>query len=305
MPGIKAAQMLFAKATVDGLRVTGFLENPALVLVTCKSATGETRVIPLDCDHRGYFTESVAVKGFQVMDVVGIPILKTRRTLYVSRPVKNGQELADFFKAQGVETVAPDDMHVTLAYSKRRIDWEAVGGEDEDLAEIDPSFRRSVIPLGDQGAVVLRVESPVLRARWDHFLAKGASWDHSSFRPHITISYSPEVDPSRLVPFAGRIVLGPEKFAEINDDWAPTQKADRKSPPEGYPEDRSQYAVPEEYEFPIDEKHIHAAISYFHKHHFKDEAQKKRAAKRILSAARKHGVEVSEDSDVARAAHGG
>lgn len=37
----------------------------------------------------------------------------------------------------------------------------------------------------------------------------------------------------------------------------------RKSPPKGYPTDKSQYADPTNYRYPIDPKHIHAAISYY------------------------------------------
>lgn len=71
----------------------------------------------------------------------------------------------------------------------------------------------------------------------------------------------------------------------------------------GYPKEKREYAVPEKYVFPIDdEKHVHAAIAYFHKHSFKSAAEKRSAAKRILSAARKHGVEVSKDLDVCKAA---
>lgn len=84
-----------------------------------------------------------------------------------------------------------------------------------------------------------------------------------------------------------------------------TKAEERDSPPKGYPKDKSEYAVPDEYRFPIDGKHIHAAISYFPKHKFKSPAQKRSAAKRILSAAKKHGVHVGDDDAVARAAHGG
>jgi len=212
--------MLFAKAIPDGVRVTGFLDDPALVMVTCKSATGEKRVIPLDCDYRGYFSETIAVKGFQVVDVVGIPILKTRRTLYVSRSVVNGEELADFYKSQGIETLPPNDMHITIAYSKRRVDWEACGEENCEDVELEPSFRRSMAPLGTQGAIVLKVESPILRSRWKHFIKKGATWDYDEYQPHITITYSQKAVPENLVPFPGRLILGPEKFAEVDENWA-------------------------------------------------------------------------------------
>jgi hypothetical protein len=79
---------------------------------------------------------------------------------------------------------------------------------------------------------------------------------------------------------------------------------ERNSPPKGYPKDKSQYAVPEEYLFPINDKeHTKAAISLFSKHKFKDEEQKRKAAKRILKAAKEFGIEVSKDTNVYKAAH--
>lgn len=217
--------MLFARATSDGIRVTGFLDTPSLVLVTCKSSTGERRVVPLDCADTGMFTTDVAVKGFDVMDVVGIPIRKTKDTLYVARPVKNADELVDWFKSQGMKIMlAPDDMHVTIAFSKRRVDWEAVGETDEQELEMEPAFRRSVLPLGDKGAIVMTVKSDELQDRWAHFVSKGASWDYPEYQPHITLTYD-NVDAGRFIPFPGRIILGPEKFKPVDSDYTPTLKA--------------------------------------------------------------------------------
>lgn len=83
------------------------------------------------------------------------------------------------------------------------------------------------------------------------------------------------------------------------------KQGEHHTPPKGYPTDKEDYAVPEYYEFPIDRKHIHAAISYFSSHKWESSEMKRRAAKRILARAKKYGVDVSDDSDVARAAHGG
>ncbi len=76
------------------------------------------------------------------------------------------------------------------------------------------------------------------------------------------------------------------------------------SPPKGYPTDPDLYAVPEFYMFPIDTKeHVHSAISYFSKHEWLEHQNKKKAAKRILAAAKKFDIHVSEDSEVYKAAH--
>lgn len=285
----------------DMVRVDGFADSSSTILVTWKSDTGEDRVSSFDVN--GLFSKTVAVKG-RVTDILEIPIFKTRATLYVQRLVKNADQIGDWFRIQGMETIiAPGDMHVTVAYSKSEVDWEGLDS-DRDEMEVPSDVKRSVTPLGDKGAVVLKFESPVLQSRWATFRKAGASWDYPSYQPHVTLTY--KSDPATLwTPYHGPIILGPEMFSEVNQDWTATEKADRKSPPKGYPEDRSEYAVPDEYEFPIDGKHIHAAIGYFSSHRFKDESQKRSAAKRILHAARKHGVHVDDDSDVARAANGG
>jgi hypothetical protein len=52
-----------------------------------------------------------------------------------------------------------------------------------------------------------------------------------------------------------------------------------------------------------DESHIRNAISRFNQTDFQSDNAKREAAKKIMSAARRHDIEVDEDSDVAKAAH--
>ncbi len=51
-----------------------------------------------------------------------------------------------------------------------------------------------------------------------------------------------------------------------------------------------------------DESHVRNAIARFGQTHFESKAAKQRAARKILAAAKKHGIEVSEDDDVSKAA---
>lgn len=82
------------------------------------------------------------------------------------------------------------------------------------------------------------------------------------------------------------------------------KEGEHDSPPKGYPESRDEYAVPSTYTFPLDSSsRIRSALAYFDKHKFDSASQKKEAAKRMLSAAKKHGIEVSKDDDVYKAAH--
>jgi hypothetical protein len=61
-----------------------------------------------------------------------------------------------------------------------------------------------------------------------------------------------------------------------------------------------EFGLPEEKKYPLhDAAHVRSAIAYFR---HCPEGKKKKLAQRIMAAARKHGVEVSPDSEVAKAA---
>jgi len=49
-----------------------------------------------------------------------------------------------------------------------------------------------------------------------------------------------------------------------------------------------------------DEAHVRNAIARFDQTEFESKAAKERARKKILSAAKRHGIDVDEDSNVAR-----
>ncbi|HEV8489150.1 MAG TPA: DUF6582 domain-containing protein [Candidatus Limnocylindrales bacterium] len=49
-----------------------------------------------------------------------------------------------------------------------------------------------------------------------------------------------------------------------------------------------------------DEPHVRNAIARFNQTEFESKAAKERARRKILSAAKKHGVEVADDSNVAK-----
>ena len=51
-----------------------------------------------------------------------------------------------------------------------------------------------------------------------------------------------------------------------------------------------------------DESHVRNAMARFNQTDFESKAAKERARKKILAAAKRHGIEVSNDADVARSA---
>jgi len=79
----------------------------------------------------------------------------------------------------------------------------------------------------------------------------------------------------------------------------PLPSGAHRRPPKGYPDEREKYAIPGWYAYPLDtEKHVRAAISYFSmpRNYSKFTPEERRSIwKRILRAAKKFGIEVSED----------
>ncbi|HEV8282148.1 MAG TPA: DUF6582 domain-containing protein [Candidatus Limnocylindrales bacterium] len=51
-----------------------------------------------------------------------------------------------------------------------------------------------------------------------------------------------------------------------------------------------------------DESHVRNAIARFNQTEFESQAAKERARKKILSAAKRHGIDVDEDSNIAKPA---
>jgi phage-related protein (TIGR01555 family) len=142
------------------------------------------------------------------------------RTLYVSRKVLNGDEIVAWAKGQGFTSTLPaQDLHVTITFSRKPVDWMAMGSTWEDEVKVPRGGARLMEVFGE-GAVVLLFKSNMLEWRHREMVEAGATWDHPEYQPHITISYDgAPADLSKVEPYQGEIVLGPELFAEVNEDW--------------------------------------------------------------------------------------
>jgi uncharacterized protein len=145
------------------------------------------------------------------------------RTLYVRRDVLNWGDLEKWAKGQGFETTVGAEMHVTIAYSRQAVDWmkasETWSGDENGRLLVAPGGPRVVEPMGDGGAHVLMFNSSDLKWRHAAIMEIGASWDYPDYQPHVTISYAPPADLAAVVPYAGAILLGPEIFEEIDDEY--------------------------------------------------------------------------------------
>ncbi|RVT91428.1 hypothetical protein EOD42_22495 [Rhodovarius crocodyli] len=144
------------------------------------------------------------------------------RSLYVCRPVLNAAAIRAWARVAGFSTALPaDDMHVTVAFSKEAVDWHKVPPATDQLAlQLPPDRSTKVMELGK--AVVLRFHSSALEQRWRRFRQAGASWDHDSYHPHVTVSYRAPpggwpTPPEQMQPYAGPLILGPERFQEVRE----------------------------------------------------------------------------------------
>lgn len=145
------------------------------------------------------------------------------RPLYVYRSLLNAGELLDWARSQGFTSTMPaDELHVTIAYSKRPVNWFAMGQFSSSTGEVivAPGGPRMVDRLGDGSAVALLFQSPDLQWRHREMRDAGASWDHPSYLPHVTLTYEAgDIDLSRVKPYQGRLLFGPEQFEAIQEDW--------------------------------------------------------------------------------------
>lgn len=143
------------------------------------------------------------------------------QTLYVCRPVVNADDIHAWAEEQGFKSAVPeDDLHVTIAFSKDKVIWNDIPDTTDEI-EIKGG-KREVKPLGDKGAaVVLKFESKELHERWQEFRDHGCSWDFPSYQCHVTITYDgKDMDLSGVTPYDGPIILGPEKFNELDTGWS-------------------------------------------------------------------------------------
>ncbi|MGO4196857.1 phage portal protein [Rhizobium sp. YAF28] len=145
------------------------------------------------------------------------------RTLYIRRDVVNADDIKKWAKSQGFDTVQ-DGLHVTIIHTRTPIDWIKVGNDIEwadsgNTIKILAGGPRLMEQFGD--AVVLQFASSRLTWRHEDIKRLGADTDYPEYQPHVTISWQkPEgMDLSKVEPYRGEIVLGPEIFEEVNDDW--------------------------------------------------------------------------------------
>lgn len=138
------------------------------------------------------------------------------RTLYVRRDVSNAKTILAWARKQGLtDLVAAKDMHVTIVYSRTKVDWMKAGEPWQSRMELPEGGPRVVEPLGGAGAVLL-FASNELKWRHEALIRAGAVSDYDEYQAHITLSYGDAPIPEGVEPYTGPIVLGPEIFEEVD-----------------------------------------------------------------------------------------
>jgi phage-related protein (TIGR01555 family) len=162
----------------------------------------------------------------------------TPRTLFISRAVKNWRAIRAFYEEQGVANVKSEDMHVTICYSKKPVDWldvreDAWGNQDE---KGNLTVRAGGPRVNEQFGkyFVLAFANSDLAYRHSSILERTeGTWEYDDYTPHVSISKEPgAVDPLTTKAWTGPIELGPEIFEEIQVDGALYEGGIYNAPPE-------------------------------------------------------------------------
>lgn len=164
------------------------------------------------------------------------------RPLYVFRPLLNADELIAWAKSQGFASLVPgSEMHVTITYSRRPVNWMKMGGywswtADNDRHTVPPGGPRLVEAIGSEGAVALFFFSGHLDQRNREMRDAGASWDYDAYLPHVTLTYdSGDLDLSTVEPYRGELRFGPETFEPLMDHWEQSIRETSFAQPPGPP----------------------------------------------------------------------
>lgn len=145
------------------------------------------------------------------------------RTLYVYRQLLNPEDVIAWAREQGIGSMLPaSDLHVTVTYSKKPVNWMKMGGfwgwgPDSAQHLVPPGGPRLVERFGN--ALVIVFTSGHLEQRHREMRAEGASWDHDGYYPHVTITYDSDIDPKTIAPYQGELRFGPEVFEPIEENW--------------------------------------------------------------------------------------
>lgn len=138
-------------------------------------------------------------------------------TLYISRRVLNATAIIRHYAAQGVEGLDPaDELHVTLCYSRARVDWMKMPEPWQSELIAPAGGPRLHEELGrDTKYGVLLIKVGELDWRHSSLVEAGASHDFPEYQQHITLGKG--VNLEGVKPYTGEIRFGPEIWEEVKE----------------------------------------------------------------------------------------
>lgn len=168
-----------------------------------------------DNSSTGRETEEDAAEVSPAVDEKKIPLCAMAKLL-------NGDDLVKWAREQGFTHItSPEDLHVTVAYSKEPIDPTQMPPFERIKLTGMQSAERSLGYLGENKALVLHLgeeECAPLKERWQKYRDLGASWDYDSYKCHLTISYKEDFNEQQLQnmkPYLGSLIFDTETVKEL------------------------------------------------------------------------------------------
>jgi len=142
-----------------------------------------------------------------------------KNSLYVSRSLDNitATNVIKWAKSNNINNLlAPENLHVTIAYSKTPVDWDKIKPNKFEYV-----FRGSKQIKFLAVSIVMTFDSPFLRTSWKKYMDASASWDWDIYIPHITLAYNgnENIDLTKITPYQGELRFLPEQMYLLDDNW--------------------------------------------------------------------------------------
>lgn len=145
----------------------------------------------------------------------------SRRPLYVQRSLLNPEDIEAWARQVGFKnTLDPQKMHVTIAFSRKLVDWSRFEPDQKKL-KINGGHREMKAFGAEGKSIVLVFESHYLQDRWRYYMDGGCSYDFPKYIPHVSITYEglpPNVDLKAIVPYDGQLRFGHEEMDVIKEN---------------------------------------------------------------------------------------
>lgn len=145
--------------------------------------------------------------------------LQNFRTLYAHRNVIGPDDFFNWVNSRINTEIPKEKFHVTVAYSKAKVDWNKIPYKTDTLV-INPDPNRTITKFDT--TLVLLLNSSDLQNRWQEFMNNGASYDFDEYRPHISLTYQDNGIEITDV-YSGPLYLGSEQYETVNEEWTPNE----------------------------------------------------------------------------------